>query len=98
MLSIDPVSEVRRVYFLELHGHEQTGLRNADCLQLIVEEDLFGEIEVEVVDGKVKGRPEEIEAVVYFEYVPDQVAPHFGCDQMSMGDVASVYLAGVLAL
>lgn len=50
------------------------------------------------MDSKVKSSPEEIETMIYFEHVPDEISSHPRSDQMPVGDIAAIYLALILAL
>lgn len=73
---IDPLAQLRRVYFLILHGDEEASLRHCHCLELVSEVKDAREVEVHIMDCQVGGGPQQVVLVGNAKDVPHQVAAH----------------------
>lgn len=86
---VDPLSEIRGVDFLVLHGNEEAGLGSGNSFHLVSQKWIFVQVVIEVEDREVESSPFEVEAIVDLENVPNQVDSKLGGQ-----DVTEVQIAG----
>ncbi len=77
MPAINPISKVRRIYFLIFHCDKQTSLSRGDSFHLIINIRMPCKVLIHIENREMKRSPHEIISIVKLEDMPYEVSSQF---------------------